>query len=151
MDRMLVVIFDSESKASDGKRALLQLDSEGSIGLWSYAVVAKNADCTATVEQDDDPGPLGTLAGTALGSLIGVLFGPAGAANGFASAFAPAATPCPVACPTPRWHDWHEWRPSYRDPPTAPSSPWAEPGLVGFGFSVAHRIEENSRQRIRSK
>ena len=82
MDRMLVVVFDSESKADDGKRALSQLDSEGNIGLWAYAVVAKKADGTATVKQGDDPGPLGTLAGTAVGSLIGVLFGPAGAAIG---------------------------------------------------------------------
>ena len=31
MDRMLVVVFDSESKAYEGKRALSQLDSDGSI------------------------------------------------------------------------------------------------------------------------
>ena len=31
MDRMLVVVFDNESKAYEGKKALLQLDGEGSI------------------------------------------------------------------------------------------------------------------------
>ncbi len=44
MDRMLVVVFDSESKAYEGKKALLQLDGEGSISAYGYAVVAKNSD-----------------------------------------------------------------------------------------------------------
>ena len=92
MDRMLVVVFDSKDKAYEGKRALSQLDSDGSIGLYSYAVVAKNADGTATIEQGDDAGPLGTLAGTALGSLIGVMFGPAGAAVGALAGFSGGAT-----------------------------------------------------------
>jgi len=92
MDRMLVVVFDSESKAYEGKRALSQLDSDGSIGLYAYAVVAKKADGTAIVKQDEDPGPLGTLAGTALGSLIGVLFGPVGVAVGAIAGMSGGAT-----------------------------------------------------------
>src|SRR5271167_2675200 len=82
MDRMLVVVFDNETKAYEGKKALLQLDNEGSIGVYAYAVVAKKADGTASIKQGDDSGPLGTLVGTALGSLIGVLFGPVGLAVG---------------------------------------------------------------------
>src|SRR5271169_5717157 len=82
IDRMLVVVFDTESKAYEGKKALLQLENEGSIGVYAYAVVAKNADGTATVRQGDDPGPLGTLVGTSLGSLIGLLGGPVGLAIG---------------------------------------------------------------------
>ena len=82
IDRMLVVVFDTESKAYEGKKALLQLENEGSIGVYAYAVVAKNADGTATVRQGDDPGPLGTLLGTSLGSLIGLLGGPVGLAIG---------------------------------------------------------------------
>jgi uncharacterized membrane protein len=84
MDRMLVVVFDSETKAYEGRKALLQLDGEGSIGLYGYAVVAKNADGTTTVKQGDDYGPLGTLTGTAVGSLIGLLGGPVGVAVGAA-------------------------------------------------------------------
>ena len=87
MDRMLVVVFDNESKAYEGKKALLQLDGEGSIGVYAYAVVAKHADGTATIKQGDDYGPIGTLAGTALGGLIGLLGGPLGAAVGAASGF----------------------------------------------------------------
>jgi len=92
MDRMLVVVFDSESKAYEGKEALLQLDREGSISVYAYAVVAKNADGTATVKQGDDSGPLGTLAGTSLGSLIGLLGGPVGLAVGAAVGFLAGAT-----------------------------------------------------------
>jgi uncharacterized membrane protein len=82
MDRMLVVVFDSESKAYEGKKALLRLENEGSIVVYAHAVIAKNADGTATVRQSDDPGPLGTLLGTSLGSLIGLLGGPTGLAIG---------------------------------------------------------------------
>lgn len=84
MDRMLIVVFDTESKAYEGKRALLQLDREGSISVYACAVVAKNADGTSTVKQSDDAGPLGTLVGTSLGSLIGLLGGPTGLAIGAA-------------------------------------------------------------------
>jgi hypothetical protein len=35
MDRMLVVVFDNESKAYEGKQALLQLDNEGSISVYA--------------------------------------------------------------------------------------------------------------------
>jgi uncharacterized membrane protein len=85
MDRMLVVVFDSESKAYDGKSALQQLAKEGSIGLYAYAVLTKNADGTSSVKQGDDAGPLGTLLGTSFGTLIGALAGPAGAAVGAAA------------------------------------------------------------------
>jgi uncharacterized membrane protein len=84
MDRMLVVVFDTEKKAYEGEKALLQLGDEGSIVVYAYAVIAKNADGTAAVRQSDDQGPLGTLVGTALGSLIGLLGGPAGLAIGAA-------------------------------------------------------------------
>jgi uncharacterized membrane protein len=92
MDRMLVVVFSNEAKAYEGKKALLQLDNEGSISLYGYAVVAKNPDGTASIKQGDDAGPLGTLAGTAVGSLIGVLFGPVGLAVGASAGLAGGAT-----------------------------------------------------------
>ena len=91
MDRVLVVVFDNESKAYEGKKALLQLDGEGSISVYGYAVVSKNADSTVTVKQGDDSGPLGTLAGTVVGSLIGLLGGPVGLAIGTAAGFTAGA------------------------------------------------------------
>jgi uncharacterized membrane protein len=77
---MLVVVFDSESKAYEGQRALLELDGEGSISVYAHAVLAKNADGTTTIKQGSDSGPVGTLTGTSFGALIGVLGGPVGMA-----------------------------------------------------------------------
>jgi uncharacterized membrane protein len=82
MDRMLVVVFDTEAKTFEGRDALLRLDHEGAINVYAYAVVAKKADGKTKVWQQDDSGPLGTLAGTSLGSLIGLLGGPPGVAIG---------------------------------------------------------------------
>jgi hypothetical protein len=41
MDRMLVVVFDSETKAYEGKKALLQLDNEGSISVYAKPLFQK--------------------------------------------------------------------------------------------------------------
>jgi uncharacterized membrane protein len=82
---MLVVIFDLESKAFEGKKVLLQLEDEGDIVVYAYAVVARNADGTAVVRQSDDPRPVDTLVGTSLGALIGLLGGPMGMALGAAA------------------------------------------------------------------
>jgi uncharacterized membrane protein len=85
MERMLVVVFDSETKAYEGQSALRQLEREGSISAYAGAVVVKKADGTTTVKQFDDVGPVGGLLGTSVGSLIGLLGGPAGLAIGAAS------------------------------------------------------------------
>ncbi len=84
MERMLVVVFDNEKKAYEGKSALKQLEREGSFSIYAGAVVVKHADGTVSVKQLED-GPIGTLTGTAVGSLIGVLGGPVGLAIGAAS------------------------------------------------------------------
>jgi uncharacterized membrane protein len=88
MDRVLVVVFDNETKAYEGRKALLQLDGEGRITAYAYAVLAKHADGTATLKQEDDSGPIGSLVGTSFGSLIGLLGGPAGVAIGAAAGLA---------------------------------------------------------------
>ena len=82
MDRMLVVVFDTENKAYEGEKALLQLEREGSLSVYAHAVLAKKADGTAVVLQGDDSGPIGTLLGTTWGALIGLLGGPVGVAVG---------------------------------------------------------------------
>lgn len=92
MDRMLVVVFDNEAKAYEGKKALLQLDGEGSISVYAYAVLVKHADGTTAVKQGDDSGPIGTLLGTSFGSLIGLLGGPVGVAIGAATGLAAGGT-----------------------------------------------------------
>ena len=82
MEKMLVVVFEDESKAYEGSRALNQLDSEGSITIHAETVVTKNNDGTVTVKQTEGDFPIRTISGTAIGSLIGLLGGPAGLAVG---------------------------------------------------------------------
>jgi uncharacterized membrane protein len=92
MDRMLVVVFDNETNAYQGKKALQELANEGSIGVYAYAVLSKKADGTATIKQGDDSGPIGTLVGTAFGSLIGLLGGPVGVVAGATAGMSVGAT-----------------------------------------------------------
>ena len=82
MDKMLVVGFDSELKAYEGSRALQELQDEGSIDLYSKAVIARDAGGKVTVKEQGDMGPVGTAVGLLTGSLIGLLGGPVGVAVG---------------------------------------------------------------------
>ncbi len=82
MDKMLVVVFDSELKAYEGSRALQELESEGAISLYSKAVIARDAGGKVAVKQQGDAGPVGTAVGLLTGSLIGLIGGPVGLAIG---------------------------------------------------------------------
>jgi uncharacterized membrane protein len=79
---MLAVVFDNESKAYEGLRALNQLDAEGSITVYSAQVVQKGADGKLSAKQTEGDFPIRTLAGFSLGSLLGLLGGPVGLAIG---------------------------------------------------------------------
>lgn len=85
MERMLVVVFDNEGKAYEGKAALHELQFNGDVTIYAEAVVVKHADGSISVREQDDFGPVGTLVGTSLGALIGVLGGPVGVAIGAAA------------------------------------------------------------------
>jgi uncharacterized membrane protein len=85
MERMLVIIFDNETKAYEGTAALRELERDGSVAVYAGAVVIKNADGTTRVKQVDDLDPIGTLVGTSVGGLIGLLAGPVGMAIGAAA------------------------------------------------------------------
>lgn len=82
MDKMLVVVFPTESAAYEGQQALSALDQEGSIVLYAAAVIAKDAAGHTAVKQEADQGPLGTTVGLLTGTLIGLIGGPVGAAVG---------------------------------------------------------------------
>jgi uncharacterized membrane protein len=82
MDRMLVVVFKNESKACEGRKALWQLDLDGSITVYAQALVLKNPDGAIIAKEHNDQGPFGLLMGTALGALLGMLGGPTGLAIG---------------------------------------------------------------------
>lgn len=82
MEKMIVVVFDKESKAYEASQTLNQLDADGSITIYAEAVVSKNNDGTLSVKQSEGDFPVRTVSGTAIGSLIGLLGGPAGLAIG---------------------------------------------------------------------
>lgn len=78
MDKMIVVVFDSESKAYEGSKALQDLQDEGSINLYAKAVITRDSSGRLAVKQQDDMGPVGTSVGLFVGSLIGMIGGPLG-------------------------------------------------------------------------
>jgi uncharacterized membrane protein/sporulation protein YlmC with PRC-barrel domain len=82
MDKMLVVVFDSELKAYEGSRALQELEGDGSINLYAKAVITRDASGKVEVKQAGDMGPVGTAVGMLTGSLIGLIGGPVGMAIG---------------------------------------------------------------------
>lgn len=76
MNKMLVVVFDNEPKASAGLNALRELDRNGDITLFATAVVSKDANGKLSIKQAADQGPVGAATGLFAGSLIGLLGGP---------------------------------------------------------------------------
>ena len=84
MSKMLVVVFDDETKAYEGSRALAELHREGSISAYSGAIVARDKDGRVSVKEEVDEGPIGTALGMMTGALIGVFGGPPGVAVGAA-------------------------------------------------------------------
>lgn len=82
MSKFVVVVFPSESKAYEGKRALIELHAEGSLTVYGTAVIAKDRSGSVSVKEAVDSGPLGLGVGALIGGLVGVLGGPAGVAIG---------------------------------------------------------------------
>lgn len=85
MSKFIVVIFPDETKAYEGKRALHELDAEGSLTLYAMAVLAKDASGNVSVKETADQGPLATSVGALTGGLIGLLGGPIVAGVGLAT------------------------------------------------------------------
>lgn len=82
MERMLVAVFDGETKARDGFRALQALERDGALSVYSSRVVIKHADGSLDVRRTEGLLPEWTLVGTVAGTLIGLLGGPVGFALG---------------------------------------------------------------------
>jgi uncharacterized membrane protein len=85
MNKVLVVVFDSEDKARTALAALEALAEADSIRLNASALVTKNAGGGITVSAAEDRVPEGTLGATAVGVLIGILAGGIGVAVGAAT------------------------------------------------------------------
>ena len=80
MPRVLVVVFDHETDAREGEKALRQLDREGSIRVHCHAVVTKQTDGAVELLQMHDFGPFDSVLSTPVASLIALLGGPEGLA-----------------------------------------------------------------------
>jgi uncharacterized membrane protein len=87
MERMLVVVFDSEDKAHDAISILNTLDDEGVIAVYAALVVIKDLLGAIMVIKTHDPLPEDTLGGSTLGGFIGALGGPVGIAAGIGTGF----------------------------------------------------------------
>jgi uncharacterized membrane protein len=78
MSRFVVIVFPNETQAYQGSRALKELHAEGSLTLYSMAVVVKDAAGKLAIKDAVDQGPLGTAVGALAGALVGVVAGPVG-------------------------------------------------------------------------
>ena len=85
MSKFVVTVFDDEKSAYEGSKAMLALDSEGSIALYAAAVITKREDGKVEVKDAADEGPIGTATGMLLGTMVGALGGAAGVAAGAAA------------------------------------------------------------------
>jgi uncharacterized membrane protein len=82
MNKMLIAVFETETKAYQGLSALKSLHDNGDITLYATAVIHKDQNGQIQVQQNADDGPIGTGVGLLTGSLIGLLGGPVGLAIG---------------------------------------------------------------------
>ena len=82
MNKMLIAVFETETKAYEGLSALKGLHKNGDITLYAAAVINKDQNGQIKVKESADQGPIGTGVGLLTGSLIGLLGGPVGLAIG---------------------------------------------------------------------
>jgi uncharacterized membrane protein len=92
MERILVVVFDSESKAQEASRILHSLEDEGEVRVYADAIVTRDSRDAITAISAHRPMPEGAMGATAVGSMIGMLAGPAGLAAGAIAGFVIGAT-----------------------------------------------------------
>jgi uncharacterized membrane protein len=85
MNRMLIVVFDTEADANVGVSALKQAHKVGELTLYELGLIAKDQSGKVSVKIPAGHLSVGTGLGIAVGGLIGLLGGPAGVAVGAAA------------------------------------------------------------------
>jgi len=78
MSKFVVVIFPDETKAYEGLRSLKDLHGEGSLTLYSNAVIQRSAEGWLSVKEKQTEAPLGAGVTALVGALVGLLAGPVG-------------------------------------------------------------------------
>ena len=84
MEKMIVVVFDDETKAYQGLSQLRKLHQQADLALYATSVIAKDSSGKVEIRQANDEVPVGTSFVTVLGGMIGLLGGPVGLAVGMA-------------------------------------------------------------------
>ena len=80
MEKMIVVVFENQSKAVAGLHALRELSSRGEISVYDAQVVTRELNgAVRVVDNVDLSGFPEIVGGTAVGTLVGLLGGPIGA------------------------------------------------------------------------
>ena len=82
MEKMIVVVFDDETKAYQGLNQLKKLHQQSDLTVYATSVIAKDTEGQVDIRQAADEGPIGALFGMALGGMLGLLRGPQGVAVG---------------------------------------------------------------------
>ncbi len=85
MSTFAVIVLRDERRAYECLRALEVLHEEGSVTVYSTAVVERRAGGTVEVKQETEPGAVGFGVGALVGALVGPFGGPVGAAAGLAA------------------------------------------------------------------
>ena len=70
MDKMIVTVFDNETQAYEASRTLRDLHFDGSVLVYSGAVIRKDANGDVQLKALDDEGPIGTAVGMAFGHFV---------------------------------------------------------------------------------
>lgn len=84
MSNFIVVIFPAEAQADGGRKALQELEDEGTLAIHGMALIHKGTDGKVSMKGEANEAPLGTAVGAVVGGLIGLLGGPIGLAAGAA-------------------------------------------------------------------
>jgi uncharacterized membrane protein len=84
MSNFIVVIFPTETQADEGRKALKELQDEGTLAIHGMALIHKGTDGKVSMKGEANEAPLGTAVGAVVGGLLGLLGGPIGLAAGAA-------------------------------------------------------------------
>jgi len=83
MEKIIVVVFDSELKAIEGLEALRELDRNNEISLYEAQIISKGSSGAVSVVESKDALAFPLIWGAGVvGGLIGILGGPLGVAAG---------------------------------------------------------------------
>jgi len=86
MEKLIVIVFDEESKARSGFEALRELDRDGEVSLFEARIAAKESNGNVRVIENPDRVDFPIVgAGSLVGMVVGVLGGPLGLLAGVAS------------------------------------------------------------------